>query len=157
MSTFRNPAVLQGKAIPLQAGEAVVNRDVFDFANTSYRPSAVVSGDLIQIGVVPAGCKLVPHLSQIQIPAIDTSGTPTGQASIGTTNDTDALKAAGAVNAAQRLFGEDLLPADAGAQYVDVPIFLAFTANVATLAATGKIVADLAIRAFDDRVDTDIT
>lgn len=159
MATYKNPAVLQGKAVPQQAGELVLPaREVFDFANTAYKPAAIVNTDKIQIGVIPAGCKLVPHLASIQIPIIDTNGAPTGQASIGTATTPAALKAAAAVSgAAQRLTGEDLLPADIGAKDVDVPVYLTFTANVATLQTVGKILADLPVRSYDSSVDVDVT
>lgn len=159
MATFKNPAVLQGKPVPTQANQIAPVREVFDLANPAYRPAAVANGDRIQIGVIPAGCKLIPHLTCIRLPQIDSNGTPTGQAQIGTANDPDALRAAGAVNAAQTLSGEDftLATADLGAKFEDVPVYLAFTANVATLAASGKIVVDLALRPYDSAVDTDVT
>jgi len=157
MATFKNPAVLQGKAVPAQAGGLCLNREVFDFAATAYRPAAIANADRIQIGVVPAGCKLVSHLSQIRLPVIDTNGTATGQASIGTNGAPAALKAAGAVNTAQILSGEDLTAADIGAKEVDVPIYLVFTAAVATAQVAGKAIADLVVRPYDSNVDTDVT
>lgn len=159
MPTYKNPSVLQGKAVPLAAGLAVVNREVFDVANASYKPASLVNGDRIQIGVVPAGCKLVSHLSLIRIPILDTNGVPTGSASLGTNTTPAALRATAVVNAAQVISGEDFTTAtsDIGAKDVDVPLYAVFTANVATLAVTGKIISDVVVRPYDSNVDTDVT
>ena len=159
MTTFRNPAVLAGKAVGTKAGELTINREVFDLANTGYRPSAIASGNLIQIGVVPAGNKLVPYLCLLQIPTLDSDGSPTGDYTLGSANDPDALKGSAAAETAVNLSGEDFIvgTADLGALADDVPIYLKATNNIATLAATGKIVFDVVTRPYDSTVDTDVT
>lgn len=158
MATYKNPAVLAAKATPTCAGQPKINREVFDFANTAYRPAAIGVGDLIQIGVVPAGCKLVPQLSRISVPALDSNGAPTGDYEIGTATDPDALKATAPSETAVTLFGEDfnLTTADIGAKSVDVPIYLRAIAASATAPVAGKVIADLVIRPYDSYVDIDV-
>lgn len=158
-AVFRNPAVLAAKATPTGAGDLRLNREVFDFANPNHRPAAIASTNRIQIGVIPAGCKFVPHLSALRLPAIDSNGTPTGQASIGTTANPAVLRAAASVGTAVVHTGEDFTNAangDIGAKDVDVPLFATFTANVATVASTGRIAFDVVVRPYESGVDTDV-
>jgi len=159
MATYKNPAALAGKAIPTEAGQVKINRDVFDFANPATRPATFVTNDLLLIGIVPAGCKLVPHLTRISMPALDSNGAPTGDYEIGTATDSDALKATAPSETAVVLSGEDfvLATADIGAKFVDVPIYAKALANSATVPVTGKVIADLVIRPYDSAVDTDVT
>lgn len=156
---YRNPAVLQGKPVAPFAGGTTCSREKFDFADTAYRPASLPLNDLVQIGVVPAGQKLLPHLCCLQLPIIDTNGTATGQVQIGTAGNPTALKAAGAVNTAQVLSGEDFTVGTGaiGAKDVDVPIYLKVTTAVATVAATGAILFDVVTRPYDGAVDTDVT
>lgn len=155
MPTYKNPTNARIVATPEGATDLAVNPQVFDFANTAYRPSSLVNTDKIEVGVVPAGYVLVEHLSAIRIPQIDSNGTPTGQASIGTAAVPAALRAAGVVNAALTLTGEDftLTNGPIGSRTADTPIYLTFTANVATTVTTGKIRADLAIRPWNAAID----
>lgn len=158
MTDFKNPATLQGKAIPTEAGDLKINREVFDFANTTYRPAALTTADRIQVGTVPAGCKLVPHLSRLSAPTIDSNGAPTGDYTIGSNGDPDALKGSAPSETAVVLSGEDFLlaTADLGAKYVDVPIYVVPIANSATVPVTGKFIGDWVIRPYDSAVDTDV-
>ena len=121
-------------------------------------PAAIAADDLIQIGVVPAGNKLVPQLSRISIPAMD-SGTPTGDYSIGSADDPDALKGSAASETAVVLFGEDFTPvtSELGALGVDVPVYIKALAASATPPVVGQVIADLVIRPFDSAVDIDLT
>ncbi len=155
MATYANPAAERSLSNTDRAGTVVVNPFAFDVANTAYKPASLVSTDKVQIGIVPAGCVLLPHLSLVRIPILDTNGAPTGSASIGTAASAAALKATAAVNAAQTLSGEDFLLTSGpiGSKTVDTPIYLTFTASVATLQTAGTIYADLAIRAWDTTID----
>lgn len=159
MATSKNPAVDQGQAVPASAGVVVVNRSVFDFSDTSYAPASIASADLIQIGVVPAGCKLIPHLCRISVPTLDSNGSPTGDYTLGSSVDPDALKGSAAAETAVVLSGEDFTAttSELGAKAADVKVYLKAVAAVATAAVTGSIIADLAIRAYDSQVDTDVT
>lgn len=154
-TNYTNPAAERSMANSDSAGQLVVNPFKFDVANTAYKPASLGIGDAIQIGIVPAGCVLLPHLSLVRIPALDTNGSPTGSASIGTAASAANLKATTAVSAAQTLSGEDFLLVNGpiGSKTVDTPILLTFTAAVATLQTTGTIYADLAIRAWDANID----
>ena len=142
MTIFANPNVTHNLRNTGNAAGLSINIFNFDLADSAYKPAAIGVGDKIQIGTIPAGDALVPHLCRIDVPIIDSNGTPTGSASIGTTGFPSALNATGAVAAAQLLSGEDFALATAGNigdANVDTPIYLTFTAAVATLAATGKI------------------
>lgn len=140
--------------VPREAGAVSIVNSKFDFSIAAQRPATLVSTDKVQIGVVPAGCVMVQHLSRIVTPAFDTNGAPTGDFSIGTADAPTALKAAGAAETPLVLTGEDLLASTViGARDVDTPIYAVFTANVATVTTTGVIVANLAIRPFDGGFD----
>lgn len=158
MTTYSNPAADRGAANVDSAGVVAVNRFKFDLAQ-SYAPTDLNNGDLIKIGFVPAGCKLVPHLCCIKVPALDSNGSPTGDYTIGTADDPDALKGSAASETAVTLSGEDfvLATADIGAKNVDVAVYIKAVADSATTPATGTVVADLAIRAYDSSIDSDVT
>lgn len=158
MATYKNPAVDGPQATPCAAGELKTNRHVFDFAG-NYAPASIAVSDLIQIGVVPAGCKLVPQLSRASIPILDTNGAPTGDYTIGSADDPDALKGSAAAETAVVLFGEDwtAVTGELGAKAEDVPVYITATAAAATAQVAGQIVADLVIRPFDSAVDADLT
>lgn len=152
---YKNPAAERSMANCDSAGDLVLNPFAFDLSNANYKPATLGIGDSIQIGIVPAGCVLVPHLSLLRIPALDTSGSPTGSASIGTAAAPASIKATAVVSAAQTLSDEDVLLVNGpiGSRTVDTPIYLTFTAAVATVQTAGTIYADLAIRAWDKTVD----
>lgn len=154
-TTYTNPAAERSMSNTDRAGTIVVNPFAFDVANAAYKPASLGIGDKIQIGIVPAGCVLLPHLSLVRIPALDTNGSPTGSASIGTAASAANLKATAVVTSAQTLSGEDFLLSNGpiGSKTVDTPIYLTFTIAVATLQTTGTIYADLACRAWDTTID----
>lgn len=151
---FSNPATVQGpQANPREAGQLTLIPSRFDFSK-AYRPPAVVATDRILIGIVPAGCKLVEHLSRIAIPALDSNGVPTGDYSVGTAATPAALAAAAAAETPRTLTVANILvPGNIGSRAVDTPIYAVFTSNVATVPAAGVIVADLVVRAFDSSID----
>lgn len=158
MANTYNPAVKQGVAVPDSAGDLKLNRFIYDFAQTSYADADINDLDTIVIGVVPAGCKLVPHLSRIVIPQLDTNGAPTGDYQIGTVTDPDALKGSAAAETAVILSGEDftVLTSELGAKASDVEVVISAIGNVATTTTTGKIIAELVVRPYDSRLDADV-
>lgn len=140
--------------VPREAGAVFIANSKFDFAVAAQRPASIGIGDMVQVGVVPAGCVLVQHLSRISLPSLDSAGSPTGDYSIGTALVPAALKAAAPAETAVVHTGEDLLAATViGSRDVDTPVYAVFTTAVATVPTTGAIVANLAIRAFDGGFD----
>jgi hypothetical protein len=154
MPDFTNPAIAQGPhPIPREAGKVTLISNRFDFSK-SYRPTTIVAGDRIQIGVVPAGCKLVEHLSRVAIPSLDSAGSPTGDYSVGVQGAPASLAAAAAAETPRTLTVANILvPGNIGSDEVDTPIYAVFTNNVATVPSTGVIVADLAVRPYDSNID----
>jgi hypothetical protein len=143
---------------PSERGAIYVDRQVINLADTVAVPGPIALGDSIQIGVIPAGAVLVPELTTIQAARIDTGAT--GKATIETTIGSANICVEKAVNAALLLRGSDLKPSpvpvepgqtspvpEIGSTTDDIPIYLTFTAAVATLARSGFIVCDLALRA----------
>lgn len=153
---YKNPQVQKNVNTAEDAGDLVHNQFTFDFAK-SYAPgsTALGVGDQIQVGVVPAGEVLVPHLCLLRIPAIDSNGSPTGTAAIGTATTDNALKATASVAAAQTLSGEDftLTTGPIGADNADTPIYLTIKAVMATQITTGKIIFDQVCRPWDSAFD----
>lgn len=127
----------------------------FDFTNTTYRPATVAALDLIQIAIVPAGHTLLPQLCRFAIPAIDAGGAPTGDYSLGTLAVPAALHASAASETPQALFGEDILVPTAaiGSPTDDTPIYIKAINASQTAPTTGKIVSELAYRAWDSALD----
>jgi len=156
MATARNPGVSKNVRTSEDAGQLTLNHFEFDLA-ASYRPTsfAATTSDRIQIGEVPAGEVLVPHLCRIAVPVLDTHNSPTGDYSIGTADDADALKGTAASETAVVLSGEDLLvqPDGVGSRDQPTPIYLHALGAHATLAATGKVVFDQVSRPFDATID----
>lgn len=138
---YFNPAVLRNLRVADDAGDVTCNIFVFDFADKSYAPATLGVGDSIQIGTIPAGEKLLPHLSRLDLPAVDTNGTPTGTFTGGTASSAAALLASHAAQTAATIVGAGfaLSTGEVGDANVDTPILLTMTAAVATVAATGKI------------------
>ena len=150
-TNYSNPDVQKNLRTAEDAGDVTVNVFVFDFANAAYKPAALVSGDTIQIGTIPAGEKLVAHLSRLDLPIIDTNGAPTGTGTVGITGSAADIAASQTLSAtAKILVGSSfaLATADVGDPNVDTPVYLTLTANVATLATTGKIVFHQVSRPF---------
>lgn len=162
MPTYSNPSLAPLTPIPSAVGPLIHDRRTFDLAaSAGYRPASLVNGDDIILFTVPAGCVLVPHLTRIAFPVIDSNGAPTGQASIGhIVQDAAAvpasLRAAATVGTAVRVdSGEDFLQPAAPIGHPTLPtnVILRFTANVATLAASGQIVCDYFVRAYRTDID----
>lgn len=115
---------------------------------------AIANGDQVQIGIVPAGMVLVPHLSLLQLPILDSDANDTLTYKIGTEASTAAVAAQQGGGAAVTLSGEDLvLTGTVGDPDEDTPIYLTATAAAATLANTGDIRLSLALRAWRSDVD----
>lgn len=157
MPTYSNPSLAPLTPIPSAVGPLIHDRRTFDpAAAAGYRPPSLIIGDDIVLFTVPAGCVLVPHLCRFAFPVIDSAGSPTGQASIGTTAVPAALRAAQSVGTAVRVdSGEDFLQpaAPIGNPTEPVNVVLRFTAAVATLAASGQIVCDFVTRAYRTDID----
>lgn len=163
MPTYRNPSLSQLTPIPSAVGVLIHDRRTFDLAaGAGYRPPSLVNGDDIVLYEIPAGQVLVPHLCRFSLPQIDSNGTPTGQASIGHIINTPtptavpaSLRAAAAVSAARIDSAEDLLQPAAPIGHPTSPtlLVLRLTANVATLATTGQIIADVVTRAYRSDID----
>lgn len=152
MSKHINTLLVAG-ITPYANGAVYIDRQVTDLGNRAVFPVAVANADQIQIGVVPGGCVLIPHLCALRVPKLDTNATPTGKYKIGTETTIDALAAEQLGSAAISLTAEDFaLSGVIGSETDDVPIFLTASAAVATL-GTGKIVLDLAIRNWRPEVD----
>ena len=166
MGTIRNPSIVHSVRGYQSAHDLNFNRFVHNLAaGYSITPAAggdasLSVADKIQIGVVPAGEKLVPQLCLLKIPALDTDGSPTGDYQVGTATDPDALKGSAASETAVNLFGEDWIltgTADIGSKDEDVPIYITIINASATRAPTGLIVFEQVTRAFDDANDTNVT
>ncbi|MGC1549383.1 MAG: hypothetical protein WA777_12710 [Rhodanobacter sp.] len=152
---YTNPKMV-GAVTPLASGALYLDRQVTNLADPTQFPAAALNGDQIQIGVVPANMFLVPQLSSLQIPAIDTNAAPTAQYTVGIVGAAASIQAAKAGGAAQSAQAGTLLLAGAtGSETAPTPIFITLTAAVATLAAAGEIIADLVFRPFRTDVDTD--
>lgn len=156
MTTFNN-SKLRARATPAEAGALYVDRQITDLANADQFPTVPASGDSIQIGVVPAGCKLVPQLCTIQVPILDSNGAPTVKYKIGSVATAAALAAEKTPGAAVSVVATtDFIVAAAGfgSPTDDVPIYLNLSAARATATTIGKILADLALRAWDSELDS---
>lgn len=156
MTTHANPKVDANLPNVPDVGQIAFNRHVFDIAvGAGYRPAAIAENDLIQIGVVPAGHVLIPHLSRLSWPALE-GGTPASDYTIGTAASPAILKGSAASETAVVLFGEDwLVPATPiGARDADTPIYAKIiTAAFHTIATTGQIVFEPVYRPW--RADLD--
>jgi len=153
--TIRAANIFANIATPEGAGEIALQKLFYDFADPAYSGD-VNLGDKLQIGLVPRGHKLVPHLCRLDMLAID-SGSPTSDYTIGDDTTTNALKTSTAgETAAATLFGEDfaLATAEIGSNLVDTPIYIyVTTADSATPPTTGKINFWQVIRPFDSNFD----
>lgn len=135
-------------------GAVYVDQQVTDLAQSSDFPAAALNADQIQIGIIPAGHVLVPQLTLLQVPQLDTNVSATGKYKIGTDASVAAVAAEQNGGAAVTLFGKDLvLTGTVGSPTDDTPIYLTLSAAIATQAATGKIVANLAMRAYRQGID----
>lgn len=135
------------------AGALYVDPQSVDIADASLALGALAVNDTIQIGVVPAGHVLVPHLSTLSVPVLDSNGTATGKVSIGTTADAASLLAATSVGSAISKGVGTLLAGAVGSATEDVPILATVTAAMATQATAGTITGQWVLRAYDPAID----
>lgn len=152
MSKFANPK-LTPKVTPFAVGALYVDRQVFDLSDLAYKPSALAIGDLIQIGIVPAGCTLVPQLSTASIAILDTAGSPTATYTIGTEASAASLLASKNGNAVVTVAPGGFLNPTIGSPDTDTPIYAKVTTAAATLATSGKITVNLVLRAYQPEID----
>lgn len=135
------------------AGALYFDQQSVDITDSSLNLGTLALNDTIQIGVVPAGHVLVPHLSTLSVPKLDTNGTATGTVSIGTSADADSLLAATSVGAAISKGVGTLLAGAVGSADDDVPILAKVTAALATQATAGTITGQWVLRAYDAAID----
>lgn len=156
MTDFKNPGVSKNVRTSEDSGQLTLNHFVFDLA-ASYKPATFneATDDRIQIGEIPAGEVLVPHLCRIAIPEIDADGSPTGDYLIGTDADPDALKGSAASETPVVLTGEDILvqATPVGSRTAPTPIYVTAAGATATLAETGQFVFDQCTRPWDVTID----
>lgn len=137
-------------------GAVYTDTQITDLSQRTDFPAAAANGDQIQIGIIPAGHVLVPQLSLLQVPQLDSNGAATGKYKIGTADAIAAVAAEQNGSAAVSLFGEDfVLTGTVGSPTDDTPIFLSLSAAIATQAAAGKIVFQPAIRAWRTGIDVE--
>lgn len=144
---------LKAAVTPFASGALYLDIQSTNLSNATYWPAGLAIGDTVQIGVIPAGMVLVPQLSSLVLPKLDSNASPTGRVSIGTANQAAALLASTAVGTAASLFGAQLLQASIGSPDTDIPVLLTVTAAFATEVATGKIAFEPVLRAWRDDVD----
>ena len=153
MATYTNTGITNLRTGE-DAGQLTLNNQVFDFAKDGPATFTSVTTDKIHFATIPAGEVLVQHLSSISLPAIDTHGTPTGDYSIGTADDEDALKGTAASETAVVLTGEDILVSGViGSPNAPVLLYIHALAAHATVSTTGKIVSNLVTRPYDATID----
>lgn len=149
MATYNNPKLVPA-VTPLESGSIYVDRQVLDLANASFITAPVAAGDLVQIGLLGAGAVLVPNLAQIQFPTLDATAT----VSVGTEATAAAVMAAEAITAAEVKDGDDLVQAGTVGELTEpTPIYAVIGGTVGGFATTGKIVFDVAQRAYRSDVD----
>ncbi len=151
---------VQRKLATCDSGSGItLQKFVVPFTDPVFAPGGVaitnfVVGDLIQIGVVPAGEVLVPHLCLIKTPAFD-SNTPVGTGTIGSSSSEAAVAPSFVFGTAQTLTAEDfsLGTAEIGADNADTPIYIAVTHILSTIVLTGSIEFIQVSRPWDSSVD----
>jgi hypothetical protein len=159
MTQYLNPKLRAGFT-PESAAAVYVDRQITHLNDRVEVPAHLVNGDKLQIGVIPAGATLIPDLSTVRIPVIDTNGAPTATGTIGTPDRSNSLAVTQTLSAPVYLRGYDLnyngQDTDTtiyGSADSDIQILLTLTAAVATQAITGRIVCDFAFRAFNPLLD----
>lgn len=151
-TTYANPKQRAGITAEA-AGALYLDKQSVGLSDPALNLDALAAGDAIQIGVVPAGHVLVPKLSTLDLPVLDTGASGTGEFSVGTSDDPDGLAPAAAGTAAVAKGVGDLAGAAIGSPLNDVPILLTCTSACTTQATTGEITGDWVLRAWDARVD----
>ena len=154
MSRYIN-AKLVSAITAFAVGALYLDRQVTSLADRSVVPAAPLLADQIQIGVIPAGCVLVPQLSTVQVARFDTNGTSLGKYKIGTADTIDAIATEQIGAAAVTVRGNALVigATPIGSPTDDTPIYLTVSVAPATFAGTGAVVLDLVMRAWVDSVD----
>ncbi|MDN5939266.1 MAG: hypothetical protein L0H83_11465 [Salinisphaera sp.] len=149
MATYNNPKLVPA-VTPLESGGLYIDRQITDLANADFITAAVAAGDLIQIGVIGANAVMVPGIASISFPTLDATATM----KVGTLADDDAVLASETVTAAEVKDGDDLvLTGTVGSADEPTPIYLEVGGTVGGFATTGKIVFDVAQRAYRSDVD----
>ncbi|HET6631509.1 MAG TPA: hypothetical protein VFG73_02220 [Rhodanobacteraceae bacterium] len=151
MSKYSNPA-LRAAITAAASGALYIDKQTFNLA-ADYGPAALANGDVLSFAVVPAGHVLVPHLSTVSIPQLDSNGAATATYTLGTADDADVLKGAQDGGAAVALGAGELLDVTVGSPDEDVPLLLTLTAPAATANVSGAIVANLVFRAYNADID----
>jgi hypothetical protein len=154
MATLKNPAHYSNQFSVLAQGLLAFNRFTFDLT-ASYAAGAATDETLIVIGYIPVDCVMVPHLSRLAMPQMDSHGSPTGDWEVGIASNTDALLGTTAAETAAAVtFGEDWLrPAEViGSRTEETPILVRVSNVIATL-GTGSIVFEPCFRAWNPLID----
>lgn len=154
MANSTNPEHAKRTVASTQYGEVRILPSVFDFSQ-DYAPAVLDAEDTFQIGIVPAGHRLIPHLCVLRMPALETGG-PTGDYTIGTETDPDALRGSAAAETAVTISGEDwTLTNIVGSATEATPILVTIVAgaDVTTPTTTGVCYFDMAVRPWDPNYD----
>ena len=139
---------------PFATGALYLDRQEVNLAAPGFWPATIAVGDQIQIGVVPPNAVLVPWLSNINLPVLDSGPSGTLSVSIGTQLTPAALHATAAAEAATNIAGSALTQNVVIGDPVNAtPIYITATAAAVKAAVTGTIVADLVFRAWNNPVD----
>lgn len=154
MATFKNPE--NAKRVPSVFQQHTLCIVPYEFdLSASYASGAEAAESLIEVGIVPPDCVLVPEHCLLDIPQLDTNGVPTGDYEIGTEADTDALKASAAAETAAVLFGEDWnRPTTAVGGYPSATSIVIRVVNAIATLGTGTIRMNLAFRAARAGIDS---
>lgn len=154
MATFKNPANDRPGLSVLAQGVVAHEKFEFDLA-AGYADGHSALNSEIVLGYVPADCKLIPHLCRITFPKMD--GADTARIKIGYTDGAeDGLVAQlSGLNAASKdvVGGTFKASADVGSTKEPVAIIAKMSTAAATAQTTGKIVVELAYRAFNPFTD----
>lgn len=148
MTVYAN-ARLRPRITPMASGAVYIDRQKTDLSTAP----ALSNGDSLQIGIVPAGCKLLPRKCSLWLPQLDTNGAATGKYKIGTALTTDSLVAESSASAAVDDEQPNFKDIEIGSPDVDTPLYITLSAALATQANAGFIVFDVAMRAYDSGVD----
>jgi hypothetical protein len=157
---YLNPKMRAG-ITPEAAGAIYYDRQITNLNDPVEVPAVLAAGDQLQIGVIPAGATLVPELSTLHFPIFDTNGAPTAAGTIGTAAGTSDIAGAQTLSGTANTVRSAALTTTPlpgtepplGSPDTDIPIFITFTGAVATKAAAGQVVLDLAFRAFNSAFD----
>lgn len=142
---YENPK-MKSSVSGLISGMLTLDTQITDLSD-GFISAAVLTSDVVQIGVIPRGMKLVSHLSNVSFPIMDATGTNAiGDA--GTANSLLAAVASASASTKALVTGVEL-----GSNDADTPLFLTVAGTVTELPTTGKIRLRLALRPYDAEVD----